>query len=120
MTNNEKDLSDKSVSIDREYLIDLCEKSIVNVSERMDRDTPNSQLKVWELRALLKCGLDYTILYKWTLYTNENTILIEVYYPDFSSFEYWFDLKDKKTLSYENFYLPTEKRLKECEWSDRY
>jgi len=107
-------------SMDRDYLIDLCEKSIVSVSKRMNRDTPDSQSKVWKLWSLLKCGCDYKILYEWTLVTDEYTIWIEVYYPDFNSFEYWFDLEDRETLSYDNFYIPTEKKLKERDWEDRY
>lgn len=106
----------------REELIKICEKAIVDVSKWQNRDTPSSQESVGRLWALLKSNCPFKILYDTHgLCTNEQTIWLEVYWPQFSHFDWvGFDLEDITTLHSESFYIPTLKRLEAYENNDWY
>jgi hypothetical protein len=105
----------------RDNLIDISKKSIVHVSKWGNRDTPSAQEWVGKLLALLSAWCSFKVLNEWNLVTDDHTIWIEVYYPQFSHFDWdLFDLNDISTLWQETFYLPTKQRLKECKWEDWY
>ena len=96
----------------REFLIDLCEKSIVQEDEWDNRDTPESQMNVGKLWALLKCGCDFKAEFE----GDGKTINVEVVHEGFMSME------GPSTYSKDTdyFYLPTPERLIEMDGTDWY
>lgn len=112
----------------REKLIEICEKSFVNQSDWRNRDSAQSQMKLGEVLALLRCGCEFEIQTKkhnpdGVCVTDEMTIWIQFYVHDFGWFEgYEEDPRGNKSGGYDNYhyYLPTEKRLKECNGKDWY
>lgn len=97
----------------REVLIDLCERSIVPVDQWSDRDSAQCMIQLGSCLALLKCGCDFKVLYEDVLCTNEETIWVEIEYPGFAAFEGFNSTKS-------NFWLPTEKRLRDNQGRDWY
>jgi len=96
---------------DRKMLIDLCERSIVNVKSWANRDTHYTQEKIGTLWALLKAGCEFRIMDRESdgeLKTNDQMIWIEV--SEIPGFNYM-DAGGAKAT--ETFYLPTPKRLAE-------
>jgi len=101
----------KKIDDERELLIRLCERSIVNVKSWSNRDSHISQTKVGTLWALLKAGCEFRIMDRDSdanCKTNDQTIWVEVSeIPDFGHM----DAGGEKAT--ETFYLPTPKRLAE-------
>lgn len=97
---------------ERKMLIDLCERSIVNVKSWSNRDSHHSQERVGSLWALLKAGCEFRIMDResdGSCKTDDRTIWIEVSeIPDFGHM----DAGGKKAK--DTFYLPTPKRLEEA------
>lgn len=107
----------------REELISICEKSFVDESKWLNRDSAYSQTRLGEAYALLKCGCDFRVITndnateteKECLNLNDkNTIWIEISFCGFSTC----DGSDDKEM--ETFYLPTLKRLEEVNGNDWY
>ena len=97
----------------REYLIDLCERSIVPVEKWYNRDTPHTQEKVGLAWVLLKSGCEWRAAKDPK--SDKNTIWIEIFHPDFRTFEEDRDYREKCL-----FYLPTESRLERSKGGDWY
>jgi len=106
--------------MNREQLISLCERAIVDVSKWSDRDSPSAQCKTGECWALLKANCEFEYLIDGSLFSDERTVWIKIWHPDFSNMEDGIDCDDKKNLHYEHYYLPTEKRLSEANNNDWY
>jgi len=87
-------------ALTREYLIQLCEKAIVDESKWDDRDSSDAQMNIGKVWALLKAGCEYQIASH-----DEEYVNLDISYKDFGSFE---RSKPKET---ESFYIPTESRL---------
>lgn len=104
----------------REHLISICEKAIVNVEKWKNRDTPSSQINIGKAWALLKSGCKFMVINDGLLKSDHNTIWLKIWYPGYINFEEGFDLNDTETIDYENFYLPTLKRLDVCKDQDWY
>ena len=102
----------------RENLIAICEAATTDVRRWRDRDSPSAHEKLGKCWSLLKCNCDFTVFLKGPgdCVTNERTIWLEITYPSFSSFECGDDAYDEA----ETFYLPTPKRLRDCESHDWY
>jgi len=84
--------------MDRNYLIDLCNRSFVKQEDWYDRDSSDAQRQVGELLALLKAGCDFEPR------VENQTIFITVTFKGFGYFE-------DMGMEVETFYLPTEERL---------
>ena len=106
----------------RKELIDICESAVVNVSKWRNRDSPQSQLSVGKAWVLLKANCHFEILRdKNRLCTNNVTIWIRIYYPEFRHFDYeGFNLEDPSTLYDQTVYLPTRERLNNNSGRDWY
>ncbi len=101
----------------RQKLITLCECAIVTVNNWHDRDSSEAQINIGKCWALLRAGCLFEILNR----TDEDTIYISIYFPDFNRFQDGeFDLKNKDSLKEYSFYIPTRKRLNETVNKDWY
>ena len=102
----------------REDLISICEKAIVPVSNWGNRDTPQSQLGVGQLWALLKAGCEFTVVYSEGEYINTDSrmIWVRVLHPTFSSFE----IGSGADYNEELYYIPTAARIEACCGQDWY
>lgn len=101
----------------RENLIGICEKAIVQESKWGDRDSHHSHIGVGTVWALLKAGCAFEIKDnpEGICCTDDKTIWIEIFARDFSAFE-----NGEERGCGEQYYLPTEARLKEAEGGDWY
>lgn len=98
----------------RKELIEICEQAIVLEKDWSDRDSEQSQRNVGVCWAFLKCGCDFEIVYDDGLCsTDDRTIWLWIYTKGFECFEG--GGKERYHI-----YLPTKKRLKECEGGDWY
>jgi hypothetical protein len=97
--------------MNRDELIALCEKAIVNESLWSDRDSSSAQRQIGELWALLKAGCEFK------LEKNESpgthSVLVR-----FNGFSHW--VWDKTTKDEDVFYLPTEAKLERANGGDWY
>lgn len=90
--------------MNREDLISLCERGIVNKDSWGNRDSASAHRQLGECWALLKANCDFRLLSEGHLVTDEYTIWIEITYPGFAYCEG--GAMEKRT-----FYLPTDLRL---------
>lgn len=90
--------------VNREELIELCERAIVDENKWRNRDSHYSQLNIGKAWALLKAGCDFTV-------DDEKfrSHWIRIYSKGFSYFD-WTGKKED-----ESFYIPTEERLDEAD-----
>jgi hypothetical protein len=102
----------------REQLIAICEKAIVPEEKWGNRDSASAQQKVGMAWAFLKAGVPFKVLTEHghgNLVTDERTIWLEFHIKDFGCWDY-----REGERGVETTYLPTEKRLAECEGEDWY
>jgi len=100
----------------REYLISICERSIVPESRWSNRDSSSAQRQLGECLVLLKAGCQYRVcdLPSDNLFiTDDRIIWIEITLKGFS----WFE---SGIVEVETYYLPTTKRLHESQGGDWY
>jgi hypothetical protein len=99
--------------MNRDELIDICERAIVSVADWSNRDTPAAHLNIGICWALLKAGCTYEVRRQGKFidcYGDDTTIWLDITYPNFDDFEGgWQDI----TTHSKTFYLPTLSRLKE-------
>lgn len=98
----------------REKIIEICDKSIVPYNRWGNRDSPSAQSQVATVRAYLLAGCKFRIRTEKDFpdencITDSYTIWIDVYHYNFEDGETW-----------NTYYLPTEKRLKETDCIDWY
>ena len=99
----------------RKVLIELCKKAVVPHQRWSNRDASSAQRQVGELFMLLSANCPFEIITVGNWKTDKNTIVIEISFHGFSSFE-----SGRKYLEKETFYLPTQKRLDESKDEDWY
>jgi hypothetical protein len=105
---------EKRMKYTREDLLKIIEKSFVPENEWSDRDSAEAQKQLGWCYAWLKAGCEFSILSKGDLKTDDHTIWVNIKAHGFAKCDWGGDLED------ENFYLPTEKRLKETSGKDWY
>lgn len=98
----------------KKEILEICDKGIVKFSEWSDRDTPSAQSKLATIRAYLLAGCKFRIRTKETYISNDcitddHTIWIDIQHYEFED-----------EIDWHLYYLPTLKRLKECNGRDWY
>jgi hypothetical protein len=107
MTNQQKDST-------RKRLIALCEQGIVQVDKWMDRDTPATQQQLGICWAYLKAGCNFTIISE-----EEEFLYLTIFHPTFRTIESQHP-GEPEELESTDFYIPTERKIKECKGRDWY
>ena len=103
----------------RENLIEICKQSFVSYKIWNDRDSLEAQKQLGVALVLLTVGCPFKILDEGTLKTDDHTIWLEIKAPGFGTFESG-EIEDESYFESDNYYLPTEKRLKDRQGSDWY
>ena len=105
----------------REELIAICERGVVPVREWADRDSPGAHEKLGLCWVMLKAGCEFSVHRAGAgnsgCHTNERTIWLTIWWPNFSDFEYG---TTKVPSESETFYLPTPSRLDAANGRDWY
>ena len=100
-----------SVQVDREALIELCERGFSPQSTWWDRDSASAHRQLGECYALLKAGCEFTI----EPATKYGSHWVRITYRGFDSFEWGEGHEDA-----EEFYVPTAERLNRAAGKDWY
>jgi hypothetical protein len=94
--------------LNRDALIQLCERAIVPHDKWRNRDTPEAQQQLGRLWMFLKSGCEFVITEH-----SDRTVKLSVKYRDFDFFE-----GSSSVLETDYFYLPTEQRLDKVKGED--
>ena len=94
--------------MDRQTLIELCEKSTVHESKWGNRDSHSAQKNIGEAWALLRAGCEYEIYEK-----NHKVYHLKIYSKGFMYFE-------GGNTEVDFYYIPTEKRINDSIDGDWY
>lgn len=107
---------------DSTRLIELCDLGNVGIGGWANRDTPRSQKRLGQLRALLMAGAEYRVGYDPEISQEKpeqhDTWWVEVTFPGFDAFEHVPDNRDYWET--DTFYVPTAERLERAAGKDWY
>jgi len=110
---------EEHLKLTREDLIQLCKDGIVPVDKWRNRDTPQSQEKLYLALGLLSAGCEYrldTYFYRENYGADYDTIWISIEWPSFDTFENG----DNGVPNETHFYIPTRERLEKSKGGDWY